>query len=281
MSAAGEARLRQSLCDAAQAWLGCREADGSHRPIIDVYNAIRPLPGGYAMGYADPWCAAFVSAAAARAGLLEIVFPHCSCEGMIALYKAAGRWEERDFAVPRAGDLIFYDWQDGGFGDCRGQADHVGVVLSLDGDLVRVIEGNKSDAVGIRTLAIDARCIRGYGQPDYAALAAREEGGSAEAAARPAPTQARQPLPAPVVPAPAARCTVTLELPILRRGDRGEAVRTLQQRLIAKGYRCGPYGADGIFGDGTYGGLLRFQRGRQLEADAVAGPRTWRVLLSF
>ena len=156
-----EKQLRQSVADAALAWLGRREKGGGHREILAVYNAITPLPVGYRMKDTDPWCAAFVSAAAAKAGLTAIVFPECSCPRMVKRYKAAGRWEEVDFAVPRVGDVIFYDWN----GDRA--ADHVGLVIEAAGDYLTAIEGNKSDAVGKRRVHLDDKHILGYGQPDY------------------------------------------------------------------------------------------------------------------
>ena len=274
-----EKELRQRLIDRARSYLGCKEADGSHRPILDRYNRIRPLPRGYRMAYTDPWCAAFVSAAAADCGVTEWVFPECSCEAMIARYRAAGRFEERDEAVPRPGDLIFYDWEDTGAGDCRGQADHVGLVTAVNGSLLRVIEGNRSDAVGERNVYLDSRYIRGYGKPDYAAAAEALTGSdAAKAAPEPSPAKTRD---APEPSLSAAPAAVSLSLPVLRRGDRGECVRAAQLLLIGRGWRCGPEGADGDFGPGTYGGLLRFQRGRQLRADGVLGPQSWRALLGL
>ena len=56
---AEEAALRQSLVDAALSWAGVREDDGTHRPIIDRYNTLSPLPIDYRMTYDDAWCAAF------------------------------------------------------------------------------------------------------------------------------------------------------------------------------------------------------------------------------
>ena len=38
-----ENQLRQKIVDTAVAWLGCKESDGSHKQIIDVYNAHKPL----------------------------------------------------------------------------------------------------------------------------------------------------------------------------------------------------------------------------------------------
>ena len=40
-------------------------------------------------------------------------------------------------------------------------------------------------------------------------------------------------------------------------GDRGNAVRSMQGALIAQGYKCGSYGADGICGPDTWGALLK------------------------
>jgi len=263
-----ELQLRRQLCDTARSWLGAKEADGSHRPIIDRYNAIRPLPGGVRLGYDDPWCAAFVSAVGEQCGLERIVFPHCNCQAMIALYKAAGRWEEQDFAVPRIGDIIFYDWDDDGTGDCTGTADHVGIVTAVDGDLLTVVEGNKSDAVSERKLYAGARFIRGYGQPDYASLAADD----------PAPSSSPQP--------PSSRISNlktqnSLAIPTLRRGDSGETVRALQLLLIGRGCRCGPWGADGDFGPATQGAAESFQRGHRLSVDGIVGPATWSALLGL
>ena len=78
-----------------------------------------------------------------------------------------GRWCENDAKVPEPGDYIYYDWDDNGAGDCTGSSDHVGVVESCNGNTITVVEGNKSNAVGRRTLEVNGRYIRGYGVPDF------------------------------------------------------------------------------------------------------------------
>lgn len=166
--------LRREVVRQAESWLGRREADMSHREIIDIYNSIDPLPSGYRMTYYDPWCAAFVSAVAQVCSLTKWIFPECSCDRMIALYKAAGRWMEDDAYRPKFGDIIMYDWQDSGTGDDTGGADHVGYVTGLTGDTIHIIEGNCSNAVMRTTRQIDGRYIRGYCLPDYEAAAGAE-----------------------------------------------------------------------------------------------------------
>lgn len=166
-----ELQLRQSLVDAAESWVGCRESNGSHRPIIDLYNGHQPLARGYKVKYTDAWCATFASAAAIKAGLTGIIPTECGCEEQIKLFRQLGRWVEDDAYEPHPGDYIYYDWQDDGRGDNTGHADHVGVVVAVAGGTITVIEGNKGHAVGYRRLQVNGRYIRGYGIPDYASLA--------------------------------------------------------------------------------------------------------------
>ena len=52
----------------------------------------------------------------------------------------------------------------------------------------------------------------------------------------------------------------------------------LQQKLIAKGYNCGGYGADGSFGEGTYNSLIQFQKDNGLVSDGLAGEQTFAKL---
>ena len=166
------AKLASAVLTKARAWIGRNEADGSHKEIIDVYNGHKPLARGYKVKYTDAWCATFVSAVAIKCGLTSIIPTECGCGQMIALFQALGEWQESDSRTPNPGDVIFYDWGDTGAGDNTGWPDHVGIVESVSGGNITVIEGNKNDAVGRRTLAVNGRYIRGYGVPKYDAEAA-------------------------------------------------------------------------------------------------------------
>lgn len=155
----------------ARAWIGKNEADGTHKSIIDVYNAHKPLARGYAVKYTDAWCATFVSAVAIKCGVTDIIPTECGCGQMITLFKNLGEWNESDSRTPKPGDIIFYDWDDTGTGDNTGWPDHVGIVESVSGGNITVIEGNKNNAVARRTIAVNGRYIRGYGVPKYEAEA--------------------------------------------------------------------------------------------------------------
>lgn len=256
----------------ARLWLGLNEADGSFREIIDLYNARRP-PGSYRMSYADPWCAAFVSAVGMAAGVSAIL-PHVNCEGMIALYRAAGRWVEDDAYTPEPGDLIFYDWGDRGAGDCRGDADHVGIVTEVDGRLLTVVEGNYSDAVKRRYVYEDGSFIRGYAVPDYEDDVADIDVGDKDPST-PADASAQDDT-SEDKPDGAALCAA---LPVLSYGCCGRSVVVAQGVLIALGYGCGPDKADGDFGQNTQNAVQRFQRGAGIPVTGKADAATWAKLL--
>lgn len=165
-----ESALRMQVVETAERYLGCNEADGSHLAILDIYNAQEVLPQGYVVQPEDSWCATFVSCVAIDCGITDILPTECSCQRQIALFQELGRWEESDSYVPQPGDVIYYDWQDNGFGDCTGWADHVGLVVGIKWPFAKIIEGNKDDQVCYRTILLGGRYIRGYGLPDYKSL---------------------------------------------------------------------------------------------------------------
>ena len=162
-----EAQLRLQVVEAAESYLGCNEADGSHEAIIDLYNSHEPLAMDYEVQYTDSWCSTFVSAVAIQCRLTDIIPTECGCERQIGLFQEIGCWEEDDAAIPQPGDLIFYDWDESCFADCTGWSDHVGIVIGTKYPFVKVIEGNKDDSVTYRILLLNDIHIRGYAQPDY------------------------------------------------------------------------------------------------------------------
>ena len=77
--------------------------------------------------------------------------------------------------------------------------------------------------------------------------------------------------------------TVNIELDVLRKGSKGEQVKTLQRLLIALGYKMTnagkTYGVDGSFGQATVNAVLAYQKANKLTQDGVVGKNTWTSLL--
>ncbi len=66
---------------------------------------------------------------------------------------------------------------------------------------------------------------------------------------------------------------------LYRRGDDGEAVRDIQDRLVALGFDISPDKTGG-FSEGTDRAIREFQAKRGLWSDGIVGPDTWRALVS-
>ena len=159
---------RQKVVDLALSWVGKNEKDGSYKEIIDIYNNFAgPFPRGVHMQYGWSWCACTWSALAVSLGYTEVMPIEISCGELIKRAKEMGVWIEDDSYRPLPGDGILYDWQDSGIGDNQGWPDHVGTVVSTTDREITVVEGNKSDAVGVRTIPINGKFIRGFIAPKF------------------------------------------------------------------------------------------------------------------
>ena len=244
------AKYASKVVDQAKAWLGLKESDGSFKPIIDTYNAHKPLARGYKVQYTDEWCATFVSAVAIKLGYTDIMPTECSCTKMIELLKGIGSFVEDDSVVPAPGWIMFYDWQDtSGKADNKGSADHVGIVEKVEGNTITVIEGNYSQSVKRRNIAVNGKYIRGYGVPKYdtETTTTKEE--------------------------------YTMDMRHLKKGCKGEDVKALQILLIGRGFSCGSAGADGSFGSATDSAVRNYQKAKGIGVDGVVGPKTMSSLL--
>ncbi len=90
---------------------------------------------------------------------------------------------------------------------------------------------------------------------------------SAEASA-PVPSSTPRPSPSPEP----TESPVPTVYPTVRKGDRGDLVMIIQQRLINLGYLTGR--ADGDFGSRTQQALKDYQAVQGLVEDGIAGPKT-------
>lgn len=174
-----EKELRSKVANWLVKYCKIKEGSAEHKAILAVFNNSK-LCTRYTMTVNDAWCATAVSAAFIACGLAKI-FPcvECSCYYMIEYAKKAGIWVENDAYTPKIGDVILYDWQDGAnyaTTDNQGNPDHVGIVVSISGTTIKVIEGNISNTVGYRELQVNGRYIRGYITPKYYTVATTSSG---------------------------------------------------------------------------------------------------------
>ena len=65
----------------------------------------------------------------------------------------------------------------------------------------------------------------------------------------------------------------------VRKGDKGDLVRELQERLNSFGYNCGT--VDGIFGSKTLAAVKAFQQDNGLVPDGVVGMETWTAIGAY
>jgi peptidoglycan hydrolase-like protein with peptidoglycan-binding domain len=69
----------------------------------------------------------------------------------------------------------------------------------------------------------------------------------------------------PLIPA-----TIAADKPTLKRGSRGDAVKTVQAKVGVA--------PDGIYGPGTEAAVRAFQRSRNEVPDGIVGPKTWALI---
>lgn len=125
-----------------------------------------PYWSWYGFGGRVEWCACFVSWCANECGYIEAgvipKFAACTSQG-VPWFQERGLWQDNSYE-PRPGDIIFFDWDDGGQ---DGQSDHVGIVEKVENGRVYTVEGNSGDSVRQSSYPIGYYEIYGYGTPAY------------------------------------------------------------------------------------------------------------------
>ena len=253
-----ENQIRQRVVNVRRDWVGATMGSAKHYDILNTYNGHKPLARGYAIKPTDAYCAATVSAAWIKAGVVQIAVTEVGVPQLATLAQKKGIWVEDDAYVPKPGDAVIYDWNDGkdyAKTDNRGIPKHVGIVQVVKDGVITVIEGNMGSAgvVGRRALPVNGRYIRGFICPKYKSLAAEETSAAAQ------------------------KGVCNVNLPILREGSRGGYVKSLQ--ILLNAYYGYHLATDGIFGPATKAAVMGFQGKEGLDKDGIVGPRSWVALL--
>nr|DAE37680.1 MAG TPA: PlyB like endolysin [Bacteriophage sp.] len=175
------------------------------------------------------------------------------CGFALKYYKAAGRFDK----TPKVGDQIFFKYN---LNDTSYTADHTGIVVRVTDKLIETIEGNSGNEVKRKAYDRSYYAIIGYGHPRY----------DAETATKAIVKEVK---------------TVKIEMPVLRKGSSGNAVKTLQRLLRQLEYVNADGKAlitvDGSFGSNTEAAVKRSQKNRGVKnPDGIVGAWTWNKLLN-
>lgn len=169
------------------------------------------------------------------------------CGYSMRYYQSAGRF----YKTPKPGDQIFFG--------TASNVSHTGIVAAVDSSRVYTIEGNTSSTSGVvangggvfeKSYPINYARIVGYGRPRYDA---DETDLNSEN-------------------------VIGTTIATLSRGSSGASVKELQQKLISLGYSCGSAGADGVYGNGTFEAVKKFQASMGLAVDGIFGSKTSKAL---
>lgn len=252
---------KRKLCLWAEQQLGYHEGDGNSNKYADT-PGLSEMYGWKPQN--QPWCDVFVDsgfidcfglAAACAMTYQRMGEGSALCRQSAQYYKDAGAF----YHTPELGDQIFFY--------SSGDINHTGIVVGVATGSVTTIEGNSSDMVAKRLYSTSDSKIAGYGRPDWTAVEGKD---------------VQTPINEPVAndtPEKAEPRHYELRLPYLQNGDTGDAVWVVQTLLQARNIYCGPWGADGDFGNGTEKAVKDFQRRHNLTIDGVVGPETGAALL--
>lgn len=241
---------------------------GGHSGNLTKYwdELDKPLSG-------QSWCAVFVSWVFKHAGAplprMDRPYGYMNCASAVAYARAHGLFDASGHYSP--GDIVLFG---------PGGATHTGIVIADDGKTITTIEGNtvpdgasgsQSNGGGVYVRH------RPHGDWVYGVLkASRFLSAVSPDVAKPAPSPRHNV--APVVSRGQTRPVKALfpAFPgVMHLGSRGESVRALQARLVARGWKVR---VDGLFGPSTDGVVRAFQREKRLGVDGTVGPLTWRAL---
>lgn len=204
-------------------------------------------------GTAYPWCMAFVMWVFFKAGASSLIYggrKSAYCPTVMQWFKANGKL----YKDPHPGDVVFYNFSGGHTAVHTGIVEHVGIgtITAIEGNTSSGSAGSQTNGGMVARRIRNRSCCLGFGRPSYAATAKT----AVPAAINPQETTTR----------------------VLKQKDNGPDVKRMQEMLIVCGYSCGPAGADGVFGTGTFVALCAFQKASGIAVDGIYGPKSAKAL---
>lgn len=146
------------MINTARQYIGINEFQ--KQQLMDYYNnAVYPLidkDRKYKIKPNDNWCAMFCSVIAHKIGRTKDNFPfEVSVFYMTRNAKRMGIFTT-DLNKAQVNDLVVYDWK------VDGTLNHVGILQEIGTDYIKVLEGNYSNTVKVRTVKMPNSEVYGY-----------------------------------------------------------------------------------------------------------------------
>ena len=146
------------MINTARQYIGINEFQ--KKQLMDYYNnAVYPLidkDRKYKIKPNDNWCAMFCSVIAHKIGRTKDNFPfEVSVFYMTRNAKRMGIFTT-DLNKAQVNDLVVYDWK------ADGTLNHVGILQEIGTDYIKVLEGNYSNTVKVRTVKMPSSEVYGY-----------------------------------------------------------------------------------------------------------------------
>jgi hypothetical protein len=255
-----------ALLAEARKWKNYKEGANNHTTFGEWYAT---LVKNSSFAYAA-WCDEYVSYCAHASGNADIVGQYAYCPSHVNFFKNRGQWHKATEAI-KAGDIIFYDWDDDGV------ADHIEIATaaSASGANVATIGGNtssgkagsQSNGDGVYERTRYRSDILGFGRPAYKATSTP----SGSSTTKPTTSTKYTPpaFPKGLAPNKATPSAKNLQKALKATDWMGESVE------LADNY--GPVTQKGVAGFNTKHGLN--DTGKTY--DPAIGPKGWALLFTL
>ncbi len=216
----------------------------------------------YGLNY-NPWCMMFVWWCADQVGIGSSIIPKtASCPIACKWFKEKGQIIKN--SEVKKGDIVFFTW------DNSNNADHVGIVEKVEGNIFTTIEGNKNDAVGRRQVSKTNSVIYAIARPKYKEDSKTETKKDRIKSLQKALNEDfKSDLDYTGEIGP--KTTKAIMAHYLRYYTEGNFAKWTQTQLIRQGYSVGPCGIDGGYGRDTEATVYKYQKAKKLTVDGCVG----------
>ena len=224
----------------------------------------------YGLNY-NPWCMMFIWWIANQCGIGTSIIPKtASCPTAYKWFKERNKLVKA--SEVKKGDIVFFTWNN------SKNADHVGIVEKVEGNIFVTIEGNKNDAVERRQVSKNNSCIYAIARPAYIENINTSSNTSTSKETEKDRIKALQTAlnkdfnsKLAIDGVIGTLTTNAVMAHYLKYYTSGNFVKWTQTQLKRKGYSVGSCGTDGCYGRDTEAAVKKYQTDKKLTVDKCVG----------